>query len=69
MTNIEIIDRLCSIVNDQAELIRQLALRAAEAGAITKELTQRRESLQREIRSIERTAGPIITSAEKEAEE
>lgn len=66
MTNIEMIDRLCGIINAQAELIRQLAFTASEAGSISEALTEKRRSIQKEIRSIERAAGPIITSAEKE---
>ena len=67
MTNVELIDLLCKIVEQQSEIIREQAFFIEEHTAIDDEIkktfAEQRSEVDAEIDIIERSVGPIINAS------
>lgn len=52
MSNLQLIERLCGLVEQQAETITALSMALAEAGAYSEALEQMAEATRREYRDL-----------------
>lgn len=68
MNPLELIERLCTIIGEQADLIRRQATALAEYGEVgqffNNSTEEQRKGIEADIRRLEQAAGPILPAQE-----